>query len=64
MAICADLLWFGVFGSYYTTLGNIGESVGDEKRVASELLNLRLGQIMTVAMFNYVGYQSYVDLLI
>ncbi len=64
MAVCAGSRWFGVFGSYYTTLGNIGESVGDEKRVASDLLNLLLGQIMTVAPFKYVGYQFFADLLI
>ena len=64
MAIRTGSAWFGVFGSYYTAIRDIGEGVSDQKRVASNFLNLLIGQIMSVADFYHVGYQSFVHLLI
>ena len=57
MSVGPDPAWLGPLGGYNTPLLYIGESIGDEKRVASNLLDLYISQVTGVPLLGNAGDQ-------
>ena len=64
VAVCPSPAWSRPLVRYHTPLRSVGESIGDEERVTSNLFNFVLGQIVSVPLSSYVIHQLNLDLLI